>query len=153
MYHWECDESLMTWWNIHFTEGWVEQQFRGRSEKGAESLRRFLSLRRLLPPTRRLLQFRRRRCTEEVWRDQGNLFGHVLRVSFAISKLPRQFLDLLINIQVGPSPGEPGLGWLWFGMFHHPAWAVGSYSSGHQARELPKSKSTQPRFARRWVTL
>ena len=29
-------------------------------------------------------------------------------------------------------------------MFHHPAWAVGSYSSGHQPGELPKSKSTQP---------
>ena len=29
-------------------------------------------------------------------------------------------------------------------MFHHPAWAVGSYSSGHQPGELPKTKSTQP---------
>ena len=38
-------------------------------------------------------------------------------------------------------------------MFHHPAWAVGSHSSGPQPRELPKSKSTQPRFARRWTTL
>ena len=38
-------------------------------------------------------------------------------------------------------------------MFHHPAWAVGSYSSGHQPGELPKSKSTQPRFATRWATL
>ena len=45
------------------------------------------------------------------------------------------------------------LGWVEFGMFHHPAWAVGSYSSGHQPGELPKSKSTQPRFATRWVTL
>ena len=31
--------------------------------------------------------------------------------------------------------------------------AVGSYSSGHQPWELPKSKSTQPRFATRCVTL
>ena len=38
-------------------------------------------------------------------------------------------------------------------MFRHPAWAVGSYSSGHQPGELPKSKSNQPRFATRWVTL
>ena len=38
-------------------------------------------------------------------------------------------------------------------MFHHPAWAVGSYSKGHQPGQLPKSKSTQPRFARRWATL
>ena len=38
-------------------------------------------------------------------------------------------------------------------MFHHPAWAVDSYSSGPQPRELPKSKSTQPRFAKRWATL
>ena len=37
-----------------------------------------------------------------------------------------------------------GLG-LRFGVFHHPAWAVGSYSSGHQPEEFPKSKSTQPR--------
>ena len=29
-------------------------------------------------------------------------------------------------------------------MFHHPAWAEGSYSSGHQPGELTKSKSTQP---------
>ena len=34
-------------------------------------------------------------------------------------------------------------------MFHQPAWAVSSYSSGHQPGELPKSKSTQPRFASR----
>ena len=30
---------------------------------------------------------------------------------------------------------------------------VGSYSSGYPLRELHKSKSTQPRFARRWATL
>ena len=29
-------------------------------------------------------------------------------------------------------------------MFLHPAWAVGSYSSGHQPGELPNSESTQP---------
>ena len=29
-------------------------------------------------------------------------------------------------------------------MFHHPAWAVGSYSSGPPAGELPKYKSTKP---------
>ena len=46
-----------------------------------------------------------------------------------------------------------GFSWLRFGLFHHPAWAVGSYSSGHQPGVLPKSKSTQSRFARRWATL
>ena len=29
-------------------------------------------------------------------------------------------------------------------MFHHPAWAVGSYSSGPPVGELPKYKSTKP---------
>ena len=38
-------------------------------------------------------------------------------------------------------------------MFHHNAWAVGSYSSGPPAWELSKSKSTQPRSARRCPTL
>ena len=38
-------------------------------------------------------------------------------------------------------------------MFHHPAWAVGSYSSGHQPGELTKSKSTQPRSETYCVTL
>ena len=32
-------------------------------------------------------------------------------------------------------------------MFHHHAWAVGSYSSGPPAWKLSKSKSTQPRSA------
>ena len=31
-----------------------------------------------------------------------------------------------------------------YGECPRPAWAVGSYSSGHQPGELPKSKSTQP---------
>ena len=35
-------------------------------------------------------------------------------------------------------------------MFHHPAWAVGSYRSGPLAGELPKSKSTRPRSTRTW---
>ena len=40
-------------------------------------------------------------------------------------------------------------------MFHHPAWAVGSYSSGPPAGagELPKSKSTQPSSSRTWDAL
>ena len=38
-------------------------------------------------------------------------------------------------------------------MFHQHAWAVGSYSSGPPAWELSKSKSTQPRSARRCPTL
>ena len=58
--------------------------------------------------------------------------------------------DIREYVQGDPSGGKPGLG---FGMFHHPAWAVGSYSSGHQPGELPKSKSTQPRFATRCITL
>ena len=34
---------------------------------------------------------------------------------------------LLICLQGEPSPLGPWLGWLRFGMFHHPARAVGSY--------------------------
>ena len=41
-------------------------------------------------------------------------------------------------IQGWASTRGPGLGWLRFGMFHHPAWAVDSYSSGPPARETPK---------------
>ena len=52
-----------------------------------------------------------------------------------------------------PVSWRTGFSWLRYGMFHHPAWAVGSYSSGPQPRDLPKSKSIQPRFTRRWATL
>ena len=57
------------------------------------------------------------------------------------------------TVQGGASPRGPGLGWLRFGMFHQYAWAVGSYSIGPPAWELSKSKSTQPRSARRCPTL
>ena len=49
-----------------------------------------------------------------------------------------------MKAQGGPSPGEAGLGWLRFEMFHHTA---------SRMKEHPKSKSTQPRFARRLDTL
>ena len=41
--------------------------------------------------------------------------------------------------------GDSGvlLPWLRFEMFHHPIWAVGSYSSGQPAIETPKFQSTQ----------
>ena len=39
----------------------------------------------------------------------------------------------------GDSGGRvPRLGWLRFGMFHHPAWAVGSYGSGPPAEGTPQ---------------
>ena len=44
-----------------------------------------------------------------------------------------------------PMSSWTGFCWLGFGMFHHPAWAVGSYSSGPPAGELPKFLSTEPR--------
>ena len=56
-------------------------------------------------------------------------------------------------VQGGPSAGVPGLSLPWFGLFHHPAWAASSSSSGRIAGELSKSKSTQPRFAIRWSNL
>ena len=42
------------------------------------------------------------------------------------------------SVQGDPSGGEPGFCWLGFGMFHHPAWAVGSYSSGPLAGGTPQ---------------
>ena len=38
-------------------------------------------------------------------------------------------------------------------MFHHPAWAVGSYNSAHQPWEHLKSKSTQPNSETTRITL
>ena len=65
-----------------------------------------------------------------------------------------------ISLQGDPSPGEPRLGWLWFEMFFHFAHMLSQFcqfpiSPGRirQRVEHPKSKSTQPRFARRWVPL
>ena len=43
-------------------------------------------------------------------------------------------------VQGDPSPGEPRLGWLWFGMFNHLA-------------QLLRQFCQFPRFARRWVFL
>ena len=43
-----------------------------------------------------------------------------------------------LAIQGGASGRTVGLGWLRFGMFHHPAWAVGSYSSGPPAGGTPQ---------------
>ena len=45
----------------------------------------------------------------------------------------------LINVQGASSVRGPGLG-LGFGMFHRPAWAVGSYSSSPPARGTPQIK-------------
>ena len=44
------------------------------------------------------------------------------------------------NVQGGPSAETVGLGLLGFGMFHHLALAVGSYSSGPPAGGTPQSK-------------
>ena len=58
-------------------------------------------------------------------------------------------------IQGDPSPGEPA-----FGMFHHLAQLLSRFcqiptspSRIGQRVEQSKYKSTQPRFARRWITL
>ena len=47
-------------------------------------------------------------------------------------------------IQGDPEGIGPGLGSLRFAMFHQPAWAVSSYSSGPQPGELPKSSLPNP---------
>ena len=39
-------------------------------------------------------------------------------------------LTKTVRVKGEPSPGRPWLGWLIFGMFHHPARAEGSYTSG-----------------------
>ena len=62
-------------------------------------------------------------------------------------------ISLTTQLQGGASARKPGLGWYRFGMFQCPARAVGTYGSSPPARELPKSESTQPRFASRCATL
>ena len=55
--------------------------------------------------------------------------------------------------QGDPSGGEPGLGWLRFGEFPRlVAATVDTYCPSSMV-EHPKSKSTKPRFATRWLTL
>ena len=45
------------------------------------------------------------------------------------------------NSKQGVSSGRgTGLGWLRFRMFHHPAWAVDSYSNSPPARGTPQSR-------------
>ena len=63
-------------------------------------------------------------------------------------------------VQGDPSPGEPPLGWLWFWLFHPlpgSAWADGKLAELAEQLgkmvEHPKSKSTQPKFAKRWTSL
>ena len=45
-----------------------------------------------------------------------------------------------IYVQGDSSALRPGFCWLRFGMFPHPAWAVGSYSSSPRARGTPQIK-------------
>ena len=63
-------------------------------------------------------------------------------------------------VQGDTSPGEPRFSWLWFWLFHPlpgSAWADGKLAELAEQLgkmvEHPKSMSTQPRFARRCVTL
>ena len=51
--------------------------------------------------------------------------------------------QFLLKVQGVPCPRGLGLGWLRFGMFHHPAWVVGSYSSGPPARGNSPNPSQQ----------
>ena len=89
-----------------------------------------------------------------VWKGYHHVQGSCYAVPLKVADFELEVFALSqVSIQGDKSVGKPGLGSLGFGMFHRPAWAVGSYSSGHQLGELPKSKSTQPRFATRWVTL
>ena len=86
-------------------------------------------------------------------RSTEERFSFIQRFNFAFCQRNPKYIEASSKVHGGASPRRPGLGWLWFGMFHQPAWAVGSYRSGHQPEELPKYRSTQPRFARRWSTL
>ena len=45
-----------------------------------------------------------------------------------------------LYVQGGAGGLAARLGCFLFGMFHHPAWAVGSYSSGHPAGGTPQIK-------------
>ena len=69
----------------------------------------------------------------------GSLFCHLF--NFLCSIL------LTHSVQDNSAGRVPWLGWLRVGMFHHPAWAVGSYKSGPPAGGTPQIyKSTQPRY-------
>ena len=52
-------------------------------------------------------------------------------------------LSAVMFIHSPPSTWIPWLGWLRFGMFHHPAWAVSSYSSGPPSRGNSPNLSQQ----------
>ena len=72
------------------------------------------------------------------------------------NSLPRpDWPPCALYAQVCPSTGKPGLGWLWFGMFHPlPSCPAAQPVLPSRTRlEQPKSKSTQPRFTRRGATL
>ena len=48
------------------------------------------------------------------------------------------------HVQGGASGRGPWLGWLKFGMFHHTAWAVGSYREAHQPGNSPNLSQPNP---------
>ena len=112
-----------------------------------------------------------RPCSTSSWRHRTSMCPPYLpSVSDCIypiasrgsSTLCPNFLSFLkcgqeTSVQGGPSPGGPGLGWLWFGMFHHYArplchfcqFSISPVRTRQRAGQL-NSKSTQHRFARRW---
>ena len=47
----------------------------------------------------------------------------------------------------------PWLGWLRFGMFHHPAWAVGSYSSSSTVGGTHQIQVNKTQSTRKWDAL
>ena len=93
--------------------------------------------------------------SERIRSDDGQLARLFSRVSMQQVGLP----VFEGYIQWDPSPGEPRLGWLWLWIFHYLAQLLSQFcqfpiSPGRtrQRVEQTKSKSTQPRFARRWVS-
>ena len=77
---------------------------------------------------------------EKQWMDEE--YDHKLDQDVSEQELQKSQVGMMIgetNEVQGDSGGRiPWLGWLRFGMFHHPAWAVGSYSSGPPAGGTPQ---------------
>ena len=108
-------------------------------------------------PQSRLRPLCHRRLEGTLPRDRGFLHGRVVQ---GLGSKLIYFMTYLVPriVQGDTSPGESGLGWPWFWLVPSlpgSAWAYGKLAElAEQLSKMeghPKSKSTQPRYARRWT--
>ena len=102
-------------------------------------------------------QFKCNHTSKERW-STHKLYSNYF--AFFLPLPPLKWIPLVMGSSISPNEatGWPWwsrtwVGLTWNGMFQHPVWALGSYSSGQPAWELLKSKSTEPRSATTTVTL